>query len=127
MAEPLNPLERTVLDLLLSRTDEGYAALREQMAVAEVIERRMSGAGFFTTLSVPSDSPKAPSTVGNPVGQESAYEEDVYADVDGMAHGAGFLLWLDDGQMSQLEGFAYADAWPHEVTGFTVRWEKINR
>jgi hypothetical protein len=43
------------------------------------------------------------------------------------ADGAGFLLWLDDGQISQLEGFAYADAWPGEVTGFTVRWEKVNR
>jgi hypothetical protein len=127
MAEPLHPLESAVLDLLLSRTDEGYAALREQLTAVEVTARHMSAAGFFTTLSVPSSSPKAPRTVGNPLGKDSAYEDDVYADVEGMAHGAGFLLWLEDGLMSQLEGFAYADPWPDEVTGFTVRWEKLNR
>jgi hypothetical protein len=127
MADPLNPLESAVLGLLLSRTDEGYAALREQLTVVEVIGRDMSGVGFFTTLSVPSGSTKAPGIVGNPLGQGVAYAEDVYADVEGMAHGAGFLLWLDDGLISRLEGFAYADAWPDEVARFTVRWEKLNR
>jgi hypothetical protein len=127
MAEPLNPLESAVLDLLLSRTDEGYAALREQLTAVEVTARHMSGAGFFTTLTIPSCSPKAPRTVGNPLGKDSAYEEVVHADIREMAHGAGFLLWLEDGLMSELEGFAYADPWPDEVTGFTVRSEKLRR
>jgi hypothetical protein len=127
MAERLNPLESAVLDLLLSRTDEGYDALRQQLTTVEVTARHLGGAGFFTALSVPSGSPQAPKGVGKPVGQGSAYEEDGHAEVEGMAHGAGFLLWLDNGLMSQLEGFAYADAWPDEVTGFTVRWEKVNR
>jgi hypothetical protein len=126
MAEPLNPLESAVLDLLLSRPDEGYAVLREQLTAVEVTARETSGAGFFTSLSLPSDSPKAPGTVGNPLGT-GAYEDDVYADIEGMAHGAGFLLWLEDGLMSQLEGFAYGDPWPDDVTGFAVRWEKLNR
>jgi hypothetical protein len=41
MAEPLNPLESAVLDLLLSRTDEGYAALRDQLTTVEVTSRQM--------------------------------------------------------------------------------------
>lgn len=127
MAELLLPLERAVLELLLSRADEGYAALREQLDAVEVTGRRLSGAGFFTTLSVPSGCPKAPETVGNPLGLGRAHEQDAYAEIDGMDHGAGFLLWLDGGLMSQLEGFAYSDAWPSEVTGFTVRWDKVNR
>lgn len=127
MSEPLNALETAVLELLLSRTDEGYAALREQLSAVEVIARDMTGAGFFTTLSVPTGRPKAPGIVGNPLGQGKAYDEGVHADVEGIAHGAGFLLWLDNGLMSRLEGFAYGDAWPDEVTGFTVRWEKVRR
>jgi hypothetical protein len=126
MAEPLTPLESAVLDLLLSRTDEGYDVLRHQLTTVKVAARHLTGAGFFTTLSIPSGSPKGPD-VGNPLGQNRAYEEDVHAEIEGMAHGAGFLLWLHDGLMSQLEGFAYADAWPDEVTGFSARWEKISR
>jgi hypothetical protein len=127
MGEPLLPLESAVLDLLLSRHDEGYPALRTQLATVEVTAREMTGAGFFTSLSVAPDTPKAPASVGNPLGQGAAYDEDVYADLDGMASGAGFLLWLSDGRMSRLEGYAYADQWPDEVAGFTVRWGHINR
>lgn len=85
MSKPLLPLEVAVLDLLLSRADEGYAALRAQLASVEVAAREMSGAGFFTTLRVGPDSPEAPASVGNPVGQGATYDEDVYAEVDGMA------------------------------------------
>jgi len=125
MTERLSALERAVLDLLLSREEDGYEALREQLTTAEVIARRMTGAGFFTDLGVSQDAPRAPSSVGNPLGHGKAHEQDVFADIEGMEYGAGFVLWLEDGQISTLEGFSYADAWPEEVTAFDVRWEKV--
>jgi hypothetical protein len=67
----LNPLEQAVLDLIVSRDVEGYPALRQQLAAVEVVSRKLTGVGFFTDLTVPCGSPRAPTTVGNPVGQRT--------------------------------------------------------
>ena len=66
-------------------------------------------------------------SVGNPLGHGKSYETDVFAEIEGMDHGAGFVLWLEDGRITTLEGFSYADEWPEDVSAFTVRLEKVNR
>lgn len=109
MTEDLAPLERAVLDLLLSRAEEGYETLRAQAATATVAHRELTGAGFYTHLSVDRTLPAAPRHVGNPLGDGRAFDNDVYADIEGLAHGAGFVLWLEDGWLSCLEGFSYAE------------------
>ena len=37
---------------------------------------------------------------------------DVSARIDGMEHGAGFVLWVEDGVLETLEGFSYVEPWP---------------
>lgn len=112
--------------LLLSRDEAGYDVLREQFRTCRVTGRVMSGAGFFTNLRVDPSSTPAPAVVGNPLGHGRAFADDVIAELADVNHGAGFLLWLEAGRLSQLEGYTFADSWPAEVRDFTVRFQPIN-
>src|SRR3712207_475871 len=101
----LTPLELAVVEALVSRDEPGYAELREQLAACRVQSRKMTGAGFYAALDVDPDTPTAPDYVGNPLGEGRDFPDDVYADLEGLQHGAGFLLWLEDGRLETLEGF----------------------
>lgn len=130
MGEPLSKLESAVLDLLMSRDQPGYDALRAQRSGCSARGREQSSAGFYTELEVsPDASPADMGLVGNPLGQGHDFPEDVAADIEGLESGAGFLLWLKDGRLSQLEGYSYLedDASPVWDGDFSVRWEPINR
>jgi hypothetical protein len=45
---------------------------------------------------------------------------DVAAEIDGAQHGAGFVLFIEDGMLDVLEGFTYDEPWPGRVERFTV-------
>ena len=123
----LTPLERAVIDALLSRQEPGYDELRMQFQTCRVASREMTGVGFYTALQVDAATPPAPADVGNPLGHGREFPDDVYAEIDGLEHGAGFLLWLDAGRLETLEGFSYAEPWPNEVLEFYAKLTPISR
>lgn len=123
----LTLLERAVIEALLSRDEPGYEALRRQLPSCHATTREMTGVGFYTALEVSPRAPPAPASVGNPLGEGREFPEEVYADLDGLQHGAGFLLWLAEGRLETLEGFTYCEPWPDDVTRFSVRLAAINR
>jgi hypothetical protein len=123
----LLPLERAVIEALVSREEPGYSELRQQLESCRVTSREMTGVGFYTGLEVDPSAPPAPESVGNPLGHGHSFPDDAYADVDGLEHGAGFLLWLADGRLETLEGFSYEESWPDEVKAFAVRMAPIHR
>lgn len=123
----LTPLERAVIDALLSRQEPGYDELRMQFQTCRVASREMTGVGFYTALQVDAATPPAPADVGDPLGQGREFPDDVYAEIDGLEHGAGFLLWLDAGRLRTLEGFSHAEPWPNEVLEFDAKLTPINR
>jgi hypothetical protein len=47
---------------------------------------------------------------------------DVVAEIEGLKHGAGFLLFITDGALDELEGYCYDEAWPKEVIGFKLAY-----
>ena len=106
----LNEMEKRALEMLLAGPDDRLAILRSQLNGATVDRREMSGAGFFTHLSIPSDVPRlVPGPKGMVIG-------DVYAEVTGLQHPAGFLLFVDDGALNFLECFIADDRWPETAT-----------
>lgn len=117
---PLNRLERAVLEKMLAGDSPVLATLRKQLSVAAVARRELTGVGFFCTLSVSTDEPSADIQGRGPIG-------DVEAEIEGLNHGAGFLLWLEEGRMSMLEGFSYDEPWPAEFDRFTLRYHKDPR
>jgi len=98
--EVLSSLERAVLNAIALQVPEVADALAGQQVKVRVTARKNTGRGFYTTLDVSHCSPIK--GVASPVG-------DVGATVAGLQHGMGFLLWLRDGHIHELEGYAYED------------------
>ncbi len=93
-------LELAVLRSIFSETPELASDLERQLAAATVVERENSGGGFFTTIRVPDDPPRvnSPKVLG--------YE--THAHISGMEYGLGFVLFMKDGALHMLEGYALA-------------------
>ena len=111
----LTPLERAVIAALLAKPGEPYDSIREQLAVASVIERRLTGVGFFTYFALSPDSH---------VRRDLSNIElsDIYAELPGLQFGAGFLLFVRGGVVTMLEGYSHgAEAWPANVDQFTIK------
>ena len=92
------PPEKAVLDAIFSETPELAPILEQQFGRAAVTTRENTGAGFFTTIEVCKDAPRAngPGVLG--------YE--THARVKGLTHGLGFVLFMEDGRLRLLEGYA---------------------
>ncbi len=114
----LNDLEQAVLDKLLVGDEPGLACLRAQQERMRVAKREYSGVGFFTEFTHPPDAPRLQ-------GARSIRFGDVLADISGLDHGAGFLLFIDGGLITMLEGYTNSnEPWPASVEAFELRyWE----
>jgi hypothetical protein len=103
----LTALENRVLEMLLHGDDETLSVFRQQANEATVLSRQLTGVGFFTKFAV---RPQAPRVEGRPTFK--------FGDVNGIAsnvrHGLGFLLYIEDGVISALEGYTYDEPWPDE-------------
>jgi hypothetical protein len=96
---PLWPIERAALQEFAGLHPAAADALRQQITTARVVSFENTGVGFFSALIVDSIAPAI--SYGSPLGE-------VHGEVLGVAHGMGFLLFLDNGRVSLLEGFSYA-------------------
>ena len=107
----LTEFERAVLDAILEGDHPTLDILRAQARRMVLESREFSGAGFFLDFVVPEElaAPIPDAVIG-----------DVTAEIPGLRHGAGFLLFIRNGRISFLEGFSYGEDWPPEVTGYTL-------
>lgn len=128
--QELNELERAVLKKLLEGDHPVLERLRGQLAKCQVVRREMTGVGFLADLDV--------GEIPEPQGIRFQLS-DVAGAIPGMRHGAGFVLFVENGRLSLLEGFGYDDPWPQTITRFTLEydngrgrnwkalWEKLKR
>jgi hypothetical protein len=112
----LNALEQGVLDMLLAGDNAALATLREQAARARLASRELSGVGFFCSFEVPREAPRLQAAASLWIG-------DVNAEVSGLKHGAGFVLFIRDGRLDMLEGFSYDEPWPEDPGPFTLTYQ----
>jgi hypothetical protein len=104
----MNDLERQVMEAMLRGDHPTLFTLRAQLAVAKVVGRDLTGVGFFTRFHVPSSAVRL-SPPRSPI------VADVFATVEGLKHGAGFLLFVTDGVLDTLEGYTLDDRWPDDA------------
>src|SRR5262245_2232042 len=104
----LKDVEKKVLEMLLSGADDRLAVLRRQLDCATVSSREFSGVGFFTHFSV---APSVPRLAGS----HRLVLGDVYAEVTGLEHPSGFLLFVTEGAIDMLECFTFNDQWPDDA------------
>src|SRR5690348_3235351 len=111
----LTLLENEVLRALLDGEDTALATLREQLGLLDVASRRMTGAGFFTDFAVSPAARRLPNPAPLKLG-------DVNATAAGVARGLGFLLYIDDGALSRLEGYTYDEPWPARLASLKLSY-----
>lgn len=92
------PLETATLLAILEECPERIRDLQAQLNAAAVIGREHMGAGFFTTIAVQAKA--------GPVESLRRLGRHVFARVDGLKYGLGFVLFLEDGRLSLLEGYS---------------------
>ncbi len=117
----LTDLERAVLDKLFAGDHPSFPALRAQVDQVRVLERTFSGVGFFSDLMVPEDVSTAR------LGKDAVWFGDVFADFDGLSHGATFVVRIAEGRLEMLEGSTVDEPWPPEGTPFRLRYEALPR
>lgn len=117
----LTKLEREVIEMLLAGDKPVLVALRRQLQEAGVSKREATGHGFFTYLTVDRSSvPPAPLETKVQLG-------DVVGTIPGLNHGAGFLLFIEDGYLHFLEGFGYGETWPASVPEFQLTYSQSRK
>ena len=116
----LNRLEQAVLDKLLAGSDPVVGMLREQAKHGRLAARRSTGAGFFCEFEMSDGTPLL-------TNYPDFHFGDVNAAIKGLDHGAGFVLRVRSGRLSTLEGYSYDEAWPAEVTTFSLTYQSEPR
>ncbi len=102
----MSEMECEIMEMMLRGDHPVLAFLRRQLSIVEVKKRDSTGVGFFTTFCVPPTAPRAEWTKRLIIG-------DVHAEIEGVQHGAGLLLFVgDDGMLRMLEGYTYDNPWP---------------
>jgi hypothetical protein len=109
----LNELEQAVLDKLLAGDHPTLGVLRRQSEHARLAKRENTGSGFYCDFAADKEVPSV---------QRDFQIGDVHAELDGLTHGAGFVLFVRGGMLSMLEGFSYDEPWPNEIRGFSLRY-----
>ena len=109
----LSSFEQAVLDKLLSGDNPVLRALRLQASQSQVTKREFTGIGFYCEFEVERAtlSVRANFEIG-----------DVLAAIPGLAHGAGFLLFIRNGRIKTLEGYTYDEPWPNQLEGFALSY-----
>lgn len=116
MSTELNDLERAVLTALVEGDHPVLEALRHQLETCGVKSRELTGHGFFTELEVePSCRPAPTSCKRLSIG-------DLNARIGGLENGAGFVLFVDRGQLTMLEGYSYDESWPEIISDFALEY-----
>jgi hypothetical protein len=98
---PFTPLERAVLDAICDKHPADRSALEAQLSTAILTNRENTGCGFFTHFVVDKSS-------SGPIGGERL-RDGPPAQVEGVKHGMGFILWFEEGYADCLEGYAFGD------------------
>jgi hypothetical protein len=95
-------IERAVLNAICEMCATDRIALEAHLATSTILDRRNTGAGFFTDFVVQQASSAA-------IGGERLRAGPT-AQIDGLEHGMGFILWLKDGYANCLEGYSYEES-----------------
>lgn len=112
-------LEVAALRAIFLETPELAPALERQFEASIVTERENSGGGFFTTIMVADDAPavKSPSVLGYAT----------QARIGGLEHGIGFVLFIKEGRLHMLEGFAWGPESTHDLDLAALQFEIYNQ
>ena len=100
-------LELAALHSMFSELPEQRLHLELQLSVASVVGRENTGAGFFTTISVPAGA--APVDISEPLCSET------HACICGLEPGLGFVLFFEGGRLATSKASPTREARLHSI------------
>ena len=104
--------ERTVIGHILKKEAPEY---NEHLPHLLVDRRENTGAGIYVYFKY-SEKPTLFSSENRTIGQS------VYAEIEGLEGGAGFMLYIDEGRITMLESFSHgSEAWPAHISKFEIQ------
>jgi hypothetical protein len=106
-----NPLEAALLRSIAEYYQ--HPALAAQISACRITLREYSGCGFFATLAVPTD-------ISVIIADERVFSGNDIESPE-LPHGAGSVLFTQNGRLHFLEVFAYADGDPAALDSFTLQ------
>ena len=115
MKTELSKIEKAVLEKLIEGSIPLLTELRKQFDVCTVKDREFTGVGFFTYFSVPEETHKK-------VGLNLVLGDVFGDDIPELQRGAGFMLFIEDGILTCLEGYSYEEPWPTQVDEFRLTY-----
>lgn len=110
-------LENAVMNAYISSLNNSDAKiLQQQYLSASVLRREFTGVGFYIDFKVDRSAPRLTSN-------KSPELPGVYASIDGLQYGAGFELFIENGEIVLLEGYTYDEKWPTELKGVEIYYD----
>jgi hypothetical protein len=97
----LTTVERFALQMLFRGPDAASSAVRMQLSTSEVVARKATGVGFFTTIRLTTPLPNGAQRQWN-WNFEHCH----------LSHGGSFICWLEDSNILELEAVTHNGDWP---------------
>lgn len=97
----LTAVELFALRMLFRGSDMTSTAMRDRLNTSEVITRKATGVGFFTTIRL---------TIPLPSGVQRQWDWNF--EHRHLSHGGSFMCWLDNSDVLELEAVTYNGDWP---------------
>lgn len=102
--------EKILMNILLNGDNEILKKLRKQYELSEVISREISNYGFFTMFKIPENMDLGISNFKFHIG-------DIDGKVNDIDYAIGFILFIENGYISMLEGYCNVmDEWPKDYS-----------
>jgi hypothetical protein len=111
----LSGIEQSLISMLLAGDDSILAGLRAQFAEARLVERELTGSGFFLKFAVRSGATQ--------VEPPDITIDDVLFDLEGLEHGGGAIAHVSDGYLDLIEAYLKAESWPANPTPMRIYYD----
>ena len=104
--------ERTVIEHILKKEAPEY---KKHLPYLLVDRREYTGVGIYVYFKY-SEGPPLFSSENRTIGHS------VYAEIEGFEGGTGYMLYIDEGQITMLESFGHgSDSWPAHISRFEIQ------
>lgn len=110
MKKRLTNFEKEIIEAILKHERDRELAdlLFEQYKHLLVKKREFTGVGFYTYFYIPEEGCILNKNLNLKLG-------DIEAEIKGLKHGAGFILYINEGRITTLEGYCYDEKWPNHA------------
>ncbi|MCA9677456.1 MAG: hypothetical protein KC464_20700 [Myxococcales bacterium] len=109
----LLPLEKEVIRKFLSDESTRPSRTEVNLDIVSVVSREMTGVGFFTELARCEELHLFADDVSMKAGRVGARVGPARIDT-------GYLIYVDGGYISTIEGYCYGEAWPEDLSVFEI-------